>query len=455
MTEITPRLLIDAGIPPGKWIPEAVRVANQTLAGGAALSEAIDAARALAPQRIALQEPPSFHVNAIGENDAERANIRACVDSMAELMKTPVVRAGALMPDTCPAGPMGTIPVGGVAASVAIHPGMHSSDICCSMMLSVHPDKSPAELLDAVHQATHFGPGGRDDLRMSDRLAERFASNYHTVNLIDIGHHHMGTQGDGNHFAYVGTMESTGETVLVTHHGSRGVGARLYKKGMQIADRYRRELCPEVHKGNAWIPADTEDGDTYWEALQIVREWTRENHERVHDVPGAAPSDRFWNEHNFVFRKPDGLFYHGKGATPAFDDWAEDATDLTIIPLNMAEPVLIVRGSNADNGLGFSPHGAGRNYSRSQHRRVQEGRPVDDIVSEETEGLDARFFMGIPDITELPSAYKDAAIVRAQIEQFGLAEIVDQVLPYGCIMAGDWEQEAPWRKKKKRMPEST
>ena len=29
-----------------------------------------------------------------------------------------------------------------------------------------------------------------------------------------------------------------------------------------------------------------------------------------------------------------------------------------------------------------------------------------------------------------------------------MAEVVDEVLPYGCIMAGDWEQEAPWRKNK-------
>jgi tRNA-splicing ligase RtcB (3'-phosphate/5'-hydroxy nucleic acid ligase) len=42
----------------------------------------------------------------------------------------------------------------------------------------------------------------------------------------------------------------------------------------------------------------------------------------------AKVADRFWNEHNFVFRKSDGLFYHGKGATPAFDNWANDATDL-------------------------------------------------------------------------------------------------------------------------------
>jgi len=32
---------------------------------------------------------------------------------------------------------------------------------------------------------------------------------------------HMGTQGDGNHFASVGTIESSGETARVTRHGSR------------------------------------------------------------------------------------------------------------------------------------------------------------------------------------------------------------------------------------------
>jgi tRNA-splicing ligase RtcB len=173
-------------------------------------------------------------------------------------------------------------------------------------------------------------------------------------------------------------------------------------------------------------------------------------------MPGSPPilprattiGQRFWNEHNFVFRRSDGLFYHGKGATPAFDNWAADATDLTIIPLNMAEPVLIVRGKNAAHGLGFSPHGAGRNMSRTQHKRMQGGRTDAEIFAEETKGIDARFFSGRTDVSELPSAYKSAASVRAQIESYGLAEVVDEVLPYGCIMAGDWEADAPWRKKR-------
>jgi len=56
----------------------------------------------------------------------------------------------------------------------------------------------------------------------------------------------------------------------------------------------------------------------------------------------------------------------------------------------------------------------------------------------ETAGIDARFHSGEPDHTELSSAYKSADTVVRQIEAFGLAEVVDHVDPYGCIMAGDW-----------------
>jgi len=26
--------------------------------------------------------------------------------------------------------------------------------------------------------------------------------------------------------------------------------------------------------------------------------------------------------------------------------------------------------------------------------------------------------------------------------------IIDEIIPYGCIIAGDWEIDAPWRKRK-------
>lgn len=449
---LTGKDLIEAGVTTGKHFGAALQAANKALVEGA---DWVAAAKAHEPPpALPLREKPlPFHLNIEAESDDELVTVSAVQDTMRELMKTPVVTAGALMPDACPAGPLGTIPVGGVVASKHIHPGMHSADICCSMAISVFPGASPAKLLDAMHTNTHFGPGGREDHDMPTEVAEQFSGNSFLKEMIDIGNSNFATQGDGNHFAYVGSMKSTGETVLVTHHGSRGPGARLYKAGMKVADKLRRSVSPETLMGNSWIAADTADGDEYWNALQIIRSWTKANHYKLHDLAasdiGIKPSDRFWNEHNFVFRKSDGLFYHAKGATPAFDGWAHDATDLTIIPLNMAEPILIVRGSNADNGLGFSPHGAGRNMSRTAHKRGLGEHSDVEVMAVETDGIDARFFMGTPDVSELPSAYKNAASVRAQIDKYGLAEVVDEVIPYGCIMAGDWEQNAPWRKKRK------
>jgi hypothetical protein len=76
------------------------------------------------------------------------------------------------------------------------------------------------------------------------------------------------------------------------------------------------------------------------------------------------------------------------------------------------------------------------------------GKTNAQMVAEQTQGIDARFFCGIPDVSELPGAYKDAASVRLQIMRYGLAEIVDTIEPIGCIMAGDWQRDAPWRKKR-------
>jgi tRNA-splicing ligase RtcB len=472
MTEVmSGQDLIDAGMSQGKWFRDALEAANRVLSDGGSTADALAVARGYQPgPTLPLKAPNDvmIHMNIRAEDAHEQDNIEKVAATMRELARTPVVRAAAIMPDACPSGPVGTIPVGGVVASEAIHPGMHSADICCSMAISIFPGVEPKALLDAVHAVTHFGPGGRPrgaQIKPSEATLSAFQQNPLLEQIISVGIDHFATQGDGNHFAYVGQMKSTGETALVTHHGSRAPGAKLYDRGMKIANKFREQLSPETHRENAWIPADSEEGEMYWSALQTIRQWTKENHYAIHDMTAeklaAKVSDRFWNEHNFVFRKSDGLFYHGKGATPAFDNWAEDATDLTIIPLNMAEPILIVRGSNAAHGLGFSPHGAGRNFSRTAHmRRLGEEFGADSrglspnniaaVMERETSGLDARFFSGIPDISELPSAYKNAANVRSQIEHYGLAEIVDEVIPYGSIMAGDWQRDAPWRRGKGR-----
>jgi tRNA-splicing ligase RtcB (3'-phosphate/5'-hydroxy nucleic acid ligase) len=294
-------------------------------------------------------------------------------------------------------------------------------------------------------------PRGAQWTPPADVLA-RFEGNSFLKGSISDAIEYFGTQGDGNHFFYVGRLASTGEVALVTHHGSRKPGAKLYKSGMAAAEKTRQSISPETPEHNAWIVADSREGQDYWGALQIIRAWTKASHFAIHDEIAAAlgtpVKDRFWNEHNFVFQRADGLFYHAKGATPAWADFAADSTGLTLIPLNMAEPILIARGKNAANGLGFAPHGAGRNFSRTAHMRSHGDRPHADILAEETRGIDARFFSGVPDLSEMPSAYKNAASVRRQIEGYGLAEVVDTIQPVGNIMAGDWLRVAPWRRKR-------
>ncbi|MFC4671964.1 RtcB family protein [Seohaeicola nanhaiensis] len=451
---VTGKDLMALGFEQGADLGRAIDAVNALGLSGPALAEWV--VRNKPSPRAGLQEAPAYRFNLDAEDEAEAENVAKVRETMDVLMRTPTLRQGAVMPDACPAGPVGTIPVGGVvAAKNAIHPGMHSADICCSVMITEFAEASPKDILDAVHKATHFGPGGRPNgqrYTMSPDLYDAFRANAFLSDkkILQAAQEHLGTQGDGNHFAFVGVSAANGTTCLVTHHGSRGPGAGLYKLGMRVAEGWRKKLSVGVLKENAWIPADSADGLAYWEALQLVRKWTKSNHNALHQAAtvfaGAKVRERFWNEHNFVFRQGD-LFWHAKGATPIDTTLLPDTNGTQIVPMNMAEPVLLIRGAPNDANLGFAPHGAGRNMSRTAHKRTKAGRSAESIFAEETEGLDARFYSGKIDISELPSAYKPAASVRDQMRRFGLADVVDEIRPYGSIMAGDWERDAPWRKK--------
>ncbi|WP_432652093.1 RtcB family protein [Phyllobacterium myrsinacearum] len=452
--------LISWGFPTGKWFGSALEEAQNMERLGASEQEIFDALKDHVPVEIGMRTNSiPYSVFLEPENDEERANLASVNAHMDALLRVPTIVSGAIMPDACPAGSqLGTIPVGGVVATKdAIHPGFHSADICCSMFMTVFNRQDDLKrILDIAMKVTHFGPGGREDFNMSPALHAQFDQNHFLKGLNNIGDYAMGTQGDGNHFLYVGTLESTGQPAIVTHHGSRNVGAQLYKRGMAAAKRHTSIVAPRIPSHNAWIDANSADGESYWEALQIVREWTKANHAIIHDtiarILGNKVVGQMWNEHNFVFRRTDGLFYHGKGATPSFKGFAADETGRTLIPLNMSEPILIAEPTDKKEALGFAPHGAGRNTGRKNYLRGLAAKfgdpeglsPIMEkaIFEDQTEGLDIRSYSGTPDLSELPGAYKNAAAVTQQIHKFGLANLVDSVIPYGSIMAGEqkWDR---------------
>jgi tRNA-splicing ligase RtcB len=428
------------------------------------------------PPKFVMRDSPAPLAEAIrAESAEEKRNLAAARRQMQQLLLTPVITRGAIFPDACPAGvATAVIPVGGaIAVENALIPSAHSADICCSMMATFYDPRSQvAAELDALVASTRFGTGHRhfDDLVHDPVIDEDVWENRFLSGLRDHARSQIADQGDGNHFAFLGEMEVTAELlaslrgagyaglvdslasapqslrVLVTHHGSRALGAHVFKRGQIAAEKHVARVAERIPAAAAWLDFHSDIGQAYWDALQYVRRWTLANHRAIHrrflERIGAPPIAEVGNEHNFVWKRGE-MFYHGKGATPAWKD-EHGRPLLGLIPLNMAEPILLVLGRGQEDFLSFAPHGAGRNLSRTALRRQfpdpEERRRW---IDHSTRGIDVRWYSGKPDLSETPLAYKDAAAVKAQIEEFGLAQVIAEIRPLGCVMAG--ESDRKWR----------
>jgi tRNA-splicing ligase RtcB len=484
---LTEKHLLDAGYDPGPWFRDMLAAAavyqERGIQGKKYLLKLLARDFGAPRFRLPMLDCPAPYAEAIlAQEKAEKDNLAIVRKQMDSLMRVPVIRSGAIMPDACPVGKEpAAMPVGGViAAHQAIIPSAHSSDICCSMYATFYEERgSVAAELDALTTATRFGTGHRhlDDLVHHPVLDENVWLNPFLSGLRDRAHAHLADQGDGNHFAFLGQAEVTSAwlaqaaaaghsemvtaltpylgkilRVLVTHHGSRGLGAHVFKRGQNAAEKHTAKHGDHIPDNGAWLDAESPEGQAYWEALQYVARWTRANHQCIHSRfltrIGATGIHALGNEHNFVWKRGD-LYLHGKGATPAWRD-EQDRPLLGLIPMNMAEPILLVLGGDNPDYLGFAPHGAGRNLSRTALRRLY---PDEDdrrnVIRHSTRDIDVRWYCGKPDLSETPIAYKNAARIREQIEQFRLAQVLTEIYPLGCIMAGSSGKS--WRDKEEEL----
>ncbi len=298
-------------------------------------------------------EPIPFSEAIAPANREEEKNVENVRKQMHALLRTPVLSAGVILPDACPVSPQeAVIPVGAaVVAENAIIPSAHSADICCSVWATFYEKRSSVgSELDDLTSVTNFGPIPRASGEWVDDsvLDEDVWGNPFLKGLEKRARMHMADQGDGNHFAYIGEMEITPEflavlrltghtdlagnlapsvsktlRVLVTHHGSRGLGAHLYKRGQKAAEKHTAKVAEGIPNASAWLDATSDTGKDYWHALQYISRWTKANHRAIHrrflEKIGGVAIAELGNEHNFVWKRGD-LFYHGKGATPAWKD---------------------------------------------------------------------------------------------------------------------------------------
>ena len=131
---ITGKDIRDMGFPPGKWYRTALDHINTNTLSKEEIEIYLEQFR-LPPSLPLFETPVAYNLNIKAANELEEENIAKVKETMNQVMRTPTVINGSVMPDACPAGPVGTIPVGGVVATKnAIHPGMHSADICLSLI---------------------------------------------------------------------------------------------------------------------------------------------------------------------------------------------------------------------------------------------------------------------------------------------------------------------------------
>jgi tRNA-splicing ligase RtcB (3'-phosphate/5'-hydroxy nucleic acid ligase) len=417
------------------------------------------------------------------ETDEEIENIELVRSTIEHLQFNPIVEGISIMPDACPAG---DVAVGcGVVTNNQIIPSLTSSDLFCSMSTTFFQSKEGTpELIKKLSGCSTFGPFPAPPEKEIDHpvLHEEVWNNPFLKGLDDIAKKFLGTQGDGNHFAYIGEMKISHELIqslekgghytlakdlyphqgdilktLVTHHGSRNLGAKVYKRGMEAAIKATESIATGIPKGGSWLDLGTEEGKNYWDALEYVRRWTKANHAVIHNAfiksTEAKAISNLGNEHNAAW-KHNGKVYHGKGATPA---WKKDGTpQLGIIPLNMGREILIVSGADNTEFLSFAPHGAGRNRSRTATMKPfldpktgkVDKEKVKEAIEKETKGLHISWASGKADISESPLGYKDASKVKRELQEYRLAHLVAEIQPKGCIMAG--EIETPWKEKRKK-----
>ncbi|MBL8990772.1 MAG: RtcB family protein [Phycisphaerae bacterium] len=370
----------------------------------------------------------------------------ASIEQMDAACSLPVARAGALMPD---AHVGYGLPIGGVLATEgAIIPYAVGVDIACRMRLTVM-DVPPealegperARLVRAIETQTRFGVGAQFDTpREHAVMDEDWSVSPVTRACKDRAWRQLGTSGSGNHFVEWGVLtvaepgaarpESTERTVeggsgwrwdlqpgrylaLLSHSGSRGVGAQVCEHYSRLAMRLRPFLEGERRR-LAWLDMDSTEGREYFEAMNLMGRYAAANHETIHraivaDV-GAGVLGYVENHHNFAWKERHTvggvereLVVHRKGATPA------GRGVMGVIPGSMTAPGYVVVGLGSGASLSSASHGAGRRMSRTRARASLSWNEVRLRLAEAgvellSAGLD-----------EAPGVYKDiAAVMEAQ-----------------------------------------
>lgn len=411
------------------------------------------AAKVLIDEREYIRPEPISYVT--WGNDIDEGSH----DQMKQACSLPMAIGGALMPDAH----LGYgLPIGGVLAlENAVCPFAVGVDIACRMKMSLFDTKGvggPPGVLDkklnlfseALEKGTNFGVGKEWKPRKEHAVMDDpdWEATSVTRANKDKAWAQLGTSGSGNHFAEFGVLKILKSltcpapyfpiekqnyvqdyVALMSHSGSRGTGATVCKHYSGIA----QSRLPRRYKDLgrlAWLDMDSEAGQEYWIAMNLMGRYAAANHEIIHKAVAKHVGDHIIggieNHHNFAWKEAHfgvDTIVHRKGATPA------GLGVLGVIPGSMGTPAYVVEGCGYPPSLMSASHGAGRRMSRRRAKETYNWKAVQkDLEKKGIHVLSAA-------ADEVPYAYKDIDSVMA--EQKELVHPVAVFHPKIVKMCGD------------------
>ena len=397
-----------------------------------------------------LLNQTGIQFNVFGSEQIEQG----AMDQMNTASKLPVAVAGALMPD---AHAGYGLPIGGVLATEnAVIPYGVGVDIGCRMCLSIF-DIDPKELIQKenyftreINEATLFGAGGQFQKASDHEVMER--KEFDELGLLkglqDRAWKQLGSSGSGNHFVEFGIVEITEKDEMIgmeagnylgllSHSGSRALGANIANHYTKIAKEKRR--LPGEAGNLAWLDLNEEEGIEYWLAMNLAGDYASACHHIIHEKIakqlGREPVKMVENHHNFAWKEifeGKEVIVHRKGATPA------GKNVLGVIPGSMTAAGFIVKGKGETASLSSASHGAGRKMSRTAALRSVTQSALKEVLQKHGVKL-----LG-GGLDESPFAYKDIEEVMKSQQQ--LVDVVGKFIPKIVKMDGSAPRQ--WKSKR-------
>ncbi|MCW2751636.1 MAG: transferase [Aeromicrobium sp.] len=278
-------------------------------------------------------------------------------------------------------------------------------------------------LREAIEQAIPLSAGNRNAkvtrdhtrARLDELQADAEKAGFDPKTYVGGWELQLGTLGSGNHFIEV-SLDEDDQVWLFLHSGSRGVGNKIAQHHIAVAQKLCTQWWIELpDRDLAYLVEGTDEFWAYVRELRWAQKFALLNREEMMDrvvtsfaewvgVDEVQRIEEINCHHNYTSKEQHfgkSVWLSRKGAIDA------SAGTPGLIPGSMGTRSYVVVGKGNSVALNSSPHGAGREYSRTAARKAFTHDDLRTAMGD-IEYRDTAAF-----IDEIPAAYKDIDVVMA------------------------------------------